>query len=131
MVRLQADHVNRTLVPAFYRFLQAQDTEIQINAGKEFHAAIEALVVLFERAEREVLGGGGVSGEGERKALSKGLGLWVEGGDLGWTDVMVGPCKLSLSLSSCQNADFFFVFVIVMGKRDVSSAACLEALQRV
>jgi len=91
LVRLQADHVNRTLVPAFYRFLQAQDTEAQITTGKEFHAAIETLVGLFERAEREILGGGGVSGEGERQALSKGLGLWIEGGELGWTDAIVGP----------------------------------------
>ncbi|KAF9448960.1 hypothetical protein P691DRAFT_728708 [Macrolepiota fuliginosa MF-IS2] len=91
LVRLQADHVNRNLVPAFYRFLQAQDTETQINTGKEFHQAIETLVGLFERAEREILGGGGVSGEGEQRALSKGLGLWIEGGELGWTDVMVAP----------------------------------------
>ena len=25
LIRLQADHVNRALVPAFYRYLQAQD----------------------------------------------------------------------------------------------------------
>ncbi|KAF5364137.1 hypothetical protein D9756_000141 [Leucocoprinus leucothites] len=91
LVRLQADHVNRTIIPAFYRFLQAQDTEAQINTGREFHEAIVGLVALLERAEREVLGGGGVSGEGERNALSKGLGLWIDGGDLGWADVMVAP----------------------------------------
>ena len=100
LVRLQADHVNRTLIPGFYRFLQAQKTEAQINAGKEFHQAIETLVGLFERAEREVLDGGGVSGEGERQALKKGLGLWVDGGELGWTDVMVAPCTL-LSRAPC------------------------------
>lgn len=94
LVKLQSDHVNRILVPAFYRFLQAQDAEIQITAGKELHQAIETLVGLLERAEREILGGGGTSGDGERQALSKGLGLWVEGGDLGWTDVMVAPCRL-------------------------------------
>ncbi|KXN81732.1 Glutathione S-transferase DHAR3, chloroplastic [Leucoagaricus sp. SymC.cos] len=91
LARLQADHVNRTIIPSFYRFLQAQDTEVQIASGKEFHHAIETLVGLFERAEREILGGNGVTGEGERKALSKGLGLWIDGGELGWADVMIAP----------------------------------------
>ncbi|KAG0694027.1 glutathione S-transferase [Suillus ampliporus] len=75
LVRLQSDHINRTLVPAFYRYLQAQDPEAQISGEKEFHVAIQSLVELFERAEREV----------------GGTGLWVEGGDLGWADVVVGP----------------------------------------
>ncbi|KAG1850317.1 glutathione S-transferase [Suillus tomentosus] len=75
LVRLQSDHINRTLMPAFYRYLQAQGPEAQISAGKEFHAAIQSLVELFEHAEREV----------------GGTGLWVEGGDLGWADVMVAP----------------------------------------
>ncbi|KAH7921168.1 glutathione S-transferase [Leucogyrophana mollusca] len=75
LVRLQADHVNRTLVPAFYRYLQAQDPEAQIAGGKEFHAAIEHLIELFERAAGEV----------------GGTGLWKEGGELGWVDVVVGP----------------------------------------
>lgn len=65
-------------MPAFYRYLQAQDPEAQIDGGKEFHAAIQYLVELFERAEREV----------------GGTGLWVEGGDLGLADVVVGPCGL-------------------------------------
>jgi len=75
LVRLQSDHINRALVPAFYRYLQAQDPSAQIAGGKEFRDAIEALVMLFERAEREV----------------GGTGLWKEGGELGWADVMVGP----------------------------------------
>ncbi|KAG2116888.1 glutathione S-transferase [Suillus cothurnatus] len=75
LVRLQSDHISRTLVPAFYRYLQAQDPEAQISGGKEFHAANQSLVDLFERAEREV----------------GGTGLWVEGGDLGWADVVVAP----------------------------------------
>ena len=94
-MRLQADHISRTLVPAFYKYLQAQDCEEQIVKGKEFHTAIEGLVALFERAEREILGGGGEAGVGERVALKKGLGLWIEsegGQDLGWADVMVAPC---------------------------------------
>ena len=94
MVRLQADHVNRTLIPGFYRFLQAQETEAQISAGKEFHQAIGTLVGLFERAEREILNGDGVPGEGEKQALNQGLGLWVNERELGWTDVMVAPCTL-------------------------------------
>lgn len=82
-------------MPSFYRYLQAQDPTAQADGGKEFHSAIEGLVALFERAERDILGGGGVSGEGERKALAQGLGLWVEGNDeVGFADVMAGPCML-------------------------------------
>ncbi|KAF8644274.1 hypothetical protein AX16_008576 [Volvariella volvacea WC 439] len=91
LVRLQADHVGRSVVPAFYRYLQAQDPEAQITHGKDFHATLDGLEKLLERAEREIVSVGGVAGEGERKALASGLGLWIEGGDLGLTDVMVGP----------------------------------------
>lgn len=78
LVRLQSDHINRALVPAFYRYIQAQDETAQIEGGKEFISAIEGLAGLFERAERE----------GEESAL----GLWKEDGVLGWADVMAGPC---------------------------------------
>jgi len=61
LVRLQADHISRTLVPAFYRFLQAQDLDTQ-------------------RGEREIVAKGG-----------PGSGLWCEDGELNWTDVMAGP----------------------------------------
>jgi len=92
LVRLQADHISRTLVPAFYRYLQAQEHEKQISAGKDFSDALENLIGLFERAEREVLGPGGTTGAGEVQALSKGLGLWVEGQtELGWADILAGP----------------------------------------
>jgi glutathione S-transferase len=83
LVRLQADHVTRTLVPSFYRYLQAQDAESQIAGGKEFHDALQKLVDLLERAEKE----------GDDLAGSTPVGLWHENGTLGWTDVMVGPCK--------------------------------------
>ncbi|KAJ7498526.1 thioredoxin-like protein [Mycena latifolia] len=80
IVRLQCDHISRSVVPAFYRFLQAQDEGSQIENGKDFRASIEALVALFERAEREI-----------QKALGAGLGLWLENGDLSLSDVMVCP----------------------------------------
>ncbi|KAJ7437089.1 thioredoxin-like protein [Mycena galericulata] len=91
LVRLQCDHISRTLVPAFYRLLQAQEAEAQIEYAKDFHASLENLVVLFERAEREIVHGGGASGIGEQRALGAGLGLWHESGDLSLSDVMVGP----------------------------------------
>lgn len=92
LVRLQCDHISRTLVPAFYRFIQAQEEGAQIECGKDFRTALENLVVLFERAEREIMQGGGASGVGEERALSAGLGLWLEHGGLSLSDVMVGPC---------------------------------------
>jgi len=94
LVRLQADHITRTVVPGFYRFLQAQETEKQITAGKEYREALENLVKLFERIEREVVLDHGVSGVGERTALLQGLGLWFDGQtELGWVDIMGAPCK--------------------------------------
>jgi glutathione S-transferase len=82
IVRLQADHVSRTLVPAFYRFLQERDPERQMRRRDEFSAALEHLTSLLERGEREVFAEAG-----------QGSGLWcTNGGELNWTDVMVGPC---------------------------------------
>ncbi|KAG8901794.1 hypothetical protein FRB99_005094 [Tulasnella sp. 403] len=34
--RLEGDRVNRAIVPAFYRYLQAQDPEKQVEHGREF-----------------------------------------------------------------------------------------------
>lgn len=93
LVRLQSDHINRSLVPCFYRFLQAQDDQAQIDAGKEFHSSLEGLVALFERAEQEIVAGGGAFGEGEQRGIKAGLGLWTDGGELSWSDVMAGPCE--------------------------------------
>ncbi|KAJ7228294.1 glutathione S-transferase [Mycena pura] len=91
LVRLQCDHIGRALVPAFYRFLQAQEEDKQVEGAKDFRAALDGLVALFERAEREIVQGGGAAGAGEQRALRAGLGLWLEGGDLSMSDVMVGP----------------------------------------
>ncbi|GBE87632.1 glutathione S-transferase [Sparassis crispa] len=76
LIRLQGDHVNRTLVPAFYRYIQAQDEEKQIQGGRDLVKAIEGLVHLFQRAESET------------PAFA---GLWVDGGTLTLSDVMVSP----------------------------------------
>lgn len=93
--------MNRTLVPAFYRYLQAQTEEKQIEGGNDFYTALEGLVSLLERAEREILGSGGVAGKGEAGELRKGLGVWVVGEEnLGWTDIMAGPCEYPPDLCS-------------------------------
>ena len=76
VARYQADHVNRNLIPAFYRYLQAQETDKQVEGAKEFVEAIEKLLELFQKAEKEV---------------PEALGLWREGGKLGWADVMAVP----------------------------------------
>ncbi|CAL1709224.1 unnamed protein product [Somion occarium] len=75
LIRLQADHVNRTLVPAFYRYLQAQEEEKQIQGAKDFVESLGGLLQLFERAGKE--------------SVST-VGLWTEG-ELGLADVMAGP----------------------------------------
>jgi glutathione S-transferase len=78
LVRLQSDHINRTLVPTFYGYLQAQDTDTEIEKGRAFSAALEGLAAIFERAENE-------------QAHKSVLGLWAEDGEIGWADVMVAP----------------------------------------
>jgi len=82
LVRSQADHISRTLVPAFYRFLQAQDLDAQAAGAQEFSGALEQLTSLLELGEREIVAKGG-----------PGSGLWHEDGELNWTDVMAGPCE--------------------------------------
>jgi hypothetical protein len=105
LARLAADHVSRNLVPTFYRYLQAQDSAAQISAGKDFHTALEGFFSLLERAENEILGQGGVAGEGEVAMLRRGLGLWVEGNDeLGWADVVAAPCASFLCSFSSKFA---------------------------
>ena len=83
LLRLQADHVSRSLVPAFYRLLQAQDSASQIAGAQVFSDALTQLLSLLERGGREI---GLESGPGS--------GLWYENGELNWTDVMAGPCAL-------------------------------------
>jgi glutathione S-transferase len=61
---------------------------------------LHGLVELLERAEQEVVDGGGFSSASEKKTLGLGLGLWIEGNDLGLTDVMVGPCAYDCLISS-------------------------------
>lgn len=79
LIRLQCDFVNRTLVPAFYRYLQAQDEDAVAAGAKEFVDALHGLTALLQRTE------------GEAGAVSA-CGLWKEGGNLSLTDVMAGPC---------------------------------------
>ncbi|CDO75627.1 hypothetical protein BN946_scf184840.g10 [Trametes cinnabarina] len=81
LIRLQADNVNRSLVPAFYRYLQAQDEVLpdlakQIEGAKGFVEAIEGLLTHFQRAERE----------GYTQ-----YGLWHQRGLLSYADVMAAP----------------------------------------
>ncbi|KAI0353375.1 glutathione S-transferase C-terminal-like protein [Trametes cingulata] len=76
LIRLQADNVNRSLIPAFYRYLQAQDEAKQVEGAKGFVEAIDGLLTLFKRAERE----------GYTQ-----YGLWHERGSLSYADVMAAP----------------------------------------
>jgi glutathione S-transferase len=69
LVRLQADHISRGLVPAFYRFLQAQDLDAQVAGALEFSGALERLTSLLERGEHENVAKGGPAS-----------GLWYEDG---------------------------------------------------
>jgi hypothetical protein len=74
-VRLEADHVSRTLVPTYYRFLQAQVPDAQEARAYQFSGALKQLVSLLERGEREIAANRG-----------PGSGLWQKDGELKWTD---------------------------------------------
>ena len=86
MIRLQCDHISRNIIPAFYRYLQAQEMDAQIEGGKEFLDGIETLIQLFERAENE--------------SEAKECGLWNESGALSLADVLVAPCTFYRRLSA-------------------------------
>ena len=75
-MRFHADHINRHLIPAFYRYLQAQETDKQVEGAKEFLEAIEKLVDLFQKAEKDA---------------PEAVGLWRSDGKLSWADVMAVP----------------------------------------
>ena len=79
-----SDNVNRSFVPSFYKFLQSQEPDAQIQSAQDFRDALDTLVSLLHRAEREITDGGS----------TESLGLWIENNvNLGWVDVMAGPCK--------------------------------------
>jgi hypothetical protein len=68
VARFQADHVNRHIIPSFYRYLQAQEADKQAEGAKEFVEGIEKLVEMFGKAEKE---------------CPEAVGLWKEDGKLG------------------------------------------------
>lgn len=60
--------MNRHLIPAFYRYLQAQEQDKQIEGAKDFLEAIEKLVEMFQKAEKDT---------------PEAVGLWRDDGKLG------------------------------------------------
>jgi len=74
--RLLADHVNRAVIPAFYRFLQAQPADAQADGAREFTDALASLTSKLDSVAKEA---------------PSAVGLWLPGGQLGWADIMAGP----------------------------------------
>lgn len=69
--RLAADKVNRALIPAFYRYLQAQDADQQIKLGQEYVQELKAF---------------------EASMLAEEEGAFWDGSkEIGFVDVMVAP----------------------------------------
>lgn len=73
--RLVSHHLNAKLIPAFYRFLQAQEEEKQVQFGGEFVDEIRWFQERLEEADKS--GGGGDFFGGAK--------------EIGWTDVMLAP----------------------------------------
>lgn len=73
--RQVSHHLNNTLIPSFYRFLQAQEADAQINGAKEF---VDNLRWFEDRlTENDEGGEGGDFFAGRR--------------EIGWVDVMIAP----------------------------------------
>jgi len=66
--RLWADHVNRAITPVFYRYLQAQDADAQVEHGRELQGQIGKLV---EAADAQ--------------------GPFFAGAEMGFVDVQIAP----------------------------------------
>ncbi|PWN19392.1 hypothetical protein BCV69DRAFT_251133 [Microstroma glucosiphilum] len=98
--RLVSHHLNAKLIPAFYRFLQAQEPEKQVQFGGEFVDEIRWFQERLEEADKVSKAEGG-GGGGDFFGGAK---------EIGWTDVMLAPWAFratnvlhhfrSLSLSS-------------------------------
>lgn len=55
---------------------------------------------LLQRAEQELLEDEGNTEEDDVRAIRKGLGTWLpDGNDLGWVDIMAGPCMNNFRLN--------------------------------
>ncbi|CAD6945820.1 unnamed protein product [Tilletia controversa] len=72
LYRIAADRLNRTLVPAFYRYLQAQNPDAQVQHGREFVQEVEA----FVRGMDVVPASSASWGEGGRSSPASGGGFW-------------------------------------------------------
>jgi glutathione S-transferase len=69
--RLESDKINRSLIPAFYRYLQAQEEEKQAQFAKEFVAELETFTNSMKKEDS---------------------GSFWDGSDaMGWVDIMVVP----------------------------------------
>ena len=69
--RLWADHINRNVIPLFYRLLQAQEEEKQVSSAKEMREQLKKLI-----------------------DAAHGVGPFFDGDTMGWVDVMFAPWML-------------------------------------
>ncbi|KAK0544518.1 hypothetical protein OC845_005551 [Tilletia horrida] len=77
--RVAADRVNRTLIPSFYRYLQAQEADKQVEYGKEFVKEVEGFIRGME-AVPSATAGESASG-----------GCWDGSDSPGFVDFMAAP----------------------------------------
>lgn len=101
LLRHQTYHINRAVIPTFYRYLQAQNANEQIENGKAFLESIIQLIGLFESAEGAL-----------KDADSPGLwgALGKDSQRLNIADVMVAPCMFLFFRKSIF-LDRFFLLV--------------------
>src|ERR1700761_398934 len=68
--RLAADHINRSVVPSFYRYIQAQEESKQAEYAREF---LDSLIKFTEGTGMDA------------------IGPYWEGKDFGFVDMMIVP----------------------------------------
>jgi len=85
--RIAADRVNRTLIPAFYRYLQAQEPEKQIEHGRSFVCEVEAFIRGMDVVPA-LPPGASLKG---RTPPKSGGGCWDGSSTPGWVDFMAAP----------------------------------------
>ncbi|KAF8318235.1 hypothetical protein DL93DRAFT_442488 [Clavulina sp. PMI_390] len=96
LIRIQGDVIIRSIFPAFYRYIQCQEADLQASLLQEFLDGIERLIQLFQRAENE------------REDGAPKIGMWQEEGTLSFADVLVVPTlfRSKLVLGHYRNFSF-------------------------
>ncbi|KAE8230608.1 hypothetical protein CF326_g4387 [Tilletia indica] len=86
LYRIQTDRLNKSLIPTFYRFLQSQDPQTQVEHGQEFVKEVENFVKSMDRVPSSTF----KDGQG-RTRPNDGGGFWDGSHTPSLVDFSVAP----------------------------------------